>query len=103
MIRAKLLIPVTFLAFAASLAGQPVTPPPSSAEQAGGLTGSVSDESEWQDLGIAIPGFATDRAVATPAGDTTALGRQLAEVITADLKNNGLFKPTGPAALPGVA
>ena len=67
------------------------------------LTGTVSDESEWQDLGIAIPGFATDRAVATPAGDTGALGRQLAEVITADLKNNGLFKPTGPAALPQVA
>ena len=108
MIRARLLISMSFLAFGSALAAQPATLPASMAEQAtteqdGGLTGSVSDESEWQDLGIAIPGFATDRAVATPAGDTGALGRQLAEVITADLKNNGLFKPTGPAALPQVA
>jgi len=85
---------------------QQVSVPSSQAQQSADddvLTGTVTDESEWQDLGIAIPGFATDRAVATPAGDTGALGRQLAEVITADLKNNGLFKPTGPAALPGVA
>jgi len=81
-------------------------PPPVSAsesvEQEGGLTGSVSDESDWQDLGIAIPGFATDRdgPTAANAGGTSALGRQLARVITADLRNNGLFKPTGPDSLP---
>ena len=87
---------------------QQSTPPASTVAQQPdpdeeGLSVRITDESEWQDLGIAIPGFATDRAVATPAGDTGALGRQLAEVITADLKNNGLFKPTGPGALPGVA
>lgn len=107
MNRATLLFSLTFAALAAPLVAQQQTLPPSSATQAApeaeGLTGSVSDENEWQDLGIAIPGFATDRAVATPAGDTAVLGRQLAEVITADLKNNGLFKPTGPASLPGVA
>ncbi|WP_239804645.1 Tol-Pal system beta propeller repeat protein TolB [Croceicoccus hydrothermalis] len=72
---------------------------------AGGLTGSVSDESEWQDLGIAIPAFATDRDVSTPAAPRTtgALGRELARVITADLKNNGLFRPVGPDALPTIA
>lgn len=68
----------------------------------GGLTGSVSDEKAWTDLGIAIPGFATDADVATPANaqGTAALGREVARVITADLKNNGLFLPVGPDALP---
>lgn len=90
------------LALAPVAHAQQETPPPSTAEQ-GGLTGSVSDDSEWQDLGIAIPGFATDRDVPTAAGQTGPLGRQLGEVITADLRNNGLFKPTGPSALPGIA
>ncbi|MEZ5696934.1 MAG: Tol-Pal system beta propeller repeat protein TolB [Sphingomonadaceae bacterium] len=67
-----------------------------------GLSGSVSFEGNLDDLGIAIPAFATDRDRATPANasGTTALGLELARVITADLKNNGLFKPTGPDALP---
>ncbi|MFV0645464.1 MAG: Tol-Pal system beta propeller repeat protein TolB [Sphingomonadaceae bacterium] len=68
----------------------------------GGLVGSVSFEGNLDDLGIAIAGFATDRDQPTPANSqgTAALGRELARVITADLKNNGLFKPTGPDALP---
>jgi TolB protein len=89
------------LVLAAPLTAQEAVPPPSQAPQ--GLSGSVSDESEWQDLGIAIPAFATDRDTATPAGFTGPLGRQLGEVITADLRNNGLFKPTGPGSLPAIA
>ena len=71
-------------------------------EEEGGLTGSVSFEGNLDDLGIAIPAFATDRNVSTPANaeGTAALGVELARVITADLRNNGLFKPTGPDALP---
>lgn len=67
-----------------------------------GLTGTVTDENEWQNLGIAIPGFATDRDTATPAnaGGTAALGKALAQVVYGDLRNNGLFQPTGPASLP---
>lgn len=70
-----------------------------------GLTGSVTDTSAWQNLGVAIPAFATDTPTPTPAagGDTAALGRQIAGVIDADLRNNGLFKPTGPGALPAVS
>ena len=74
---------------------QPATPaaPPASDATApaddGGLTGSVTDRSKWRDLGIAIPAFATDREAPTPAagGTTTALGRQSANVIDADLRN----------------
>ena len=67
-----------------------------------GLTGSVSFEGNLDDLGIAIPAFATDRNVPTPANanGTEALGEELARVITANLRNNGLFKPTGPDSLP---
>lgn len=62
----------------------------------------VVDESDWQDTSIAIPAFATDRDVPTQtaAGSTTALGGSLAQVITSDLQNNGLFKPVGPGSLP---
>ena len=38
-------------------------------------------------------GAATPAQAATAAGDTTALGSRLAEVITADLKGSGLFSP----------
>lgn len=67
-----------------------------------GLTGRVTDESAWEDLQVAIPAFATDREAPTPANSrgTTALGLELARVIYNDLKNNALFKPTGPDSLP---
>ena len=70
-----------------------------------GLSLTVTDESEWQDLGIAIPAFPTDAEVPTAAdgGNTAAVGRNLARVVFNDLKNNGLFKPVGPDALPGIA
>jgi len=71
-------------------------------EDASGLTGSTTDTSDWTDLGIAIPAFATDRdrETAANADGTAALGREVARVITANLRNNGLFKPTGPDSLP---
>jgi TolB protein len=67
-----------------------------------GISFTVTDESAWSDIGIAIPGFATDRDRATPANEagTGALGREMARVITANLRNNGLFKPVGPDSLP---
>jgi len=83
------------------VAGTPAPQPAGEADD-GGLTGSVSDENEWQDLGIAITTFATDRDVPTQtnAGSTAQLGQAISQVIASDLKNNGLFKPTGPAGLP---
>ncbi|MBV1916727.1 MAG: Tol-Pal system beta propeller repeat protein TolB [Sphingomonadaceae bacterium] len=70
--------------------------------ESGGLTGSVSDDSDWQDLGLAISTFATDRDVPTraSAGSTAQLGRALSRIISDNLRNNGLFKPSGPAGLP---
>ncbi len=83
-----------------SLAQQ--VPPP---VEEGGLTGgSVTDENEWQNLGIAIPDFPTDADVPTRtnAGSTAQLGRGLARIIAGNLRNNGLFKPAGPDGLPQV-
>lgn len=99
----------TLLTAPAMLAAQQTTVPSSNASQASqedeGLTGSVTDESEWQDLGIAIPSFPTNASVPTAAegGNTEALGRNVARVVFNDLRNNGLFKPVGPDQLPDVA
>lgn len=92
----------------ALVAAQQTTLPSSAASQAPadeGLTGSVSDENEWQDLGIAIPSFPTNASAPTAAegGNTEALGRNVARVVYNDLRNNGLFKPVGPDQLPEVA
>jgi TolB protein len=128
---ARSLTLMLLLAMSAPALAQQVGPPPASAgpspaaapapasastaaPDAGGLTGSVSDDSNRQDLGIDIPAFATDAdkptmanvggaaALGASAGGTAALGRAIAEVITGDLKNNGLFKPIGPDTLPQV-
>lgn len=93
-----------FVLFATPLAAQEAAPQitPQEVTDDGGLTGSVSDEKAWADLGIAIPGFSTDadRGTAASAGGTAALGKEIGRVITADLRNNGLFLPVGPDALP---
>ncbi|MBC7492719.1 MAG: Tol-Pal system protein TolB, partial [Novosphingobium sp.] len=110
----RLFVSLAALAVAAPVMAQSVQPampaaPPAPEATApaddGGLTGSVTDRSKWRDLGTATPAFATDREVPTPAagGTTTALGKQIANVIDSDLRNNGLFKPTGPDALPAVS
>lgn len=104
----KTMLAIIALASAAPLmaqAGAPGVSPPAAAtpeEDDGGLDVTVTYEGAWQDLGIAIPAFATNANVQTAANTdgTAALGRELARVITADLKNNGLFKPTGPDSLP---
>lgn len=48
---------------------------------------------------IAVPAMPTPQDVGTAAGQTGALGRQLAQIVTDDLKNSGLFRPLGPDVL----
>ena len=103
MIRSAVFAVLAFLSV--SEAGAQTSAPslqPAPVTEVQGIDVTVSDETPWQDLGIAIPTFATNADVATQtsAGSTAGLGRALADVITSDLKNNGLFKPTGPDALP---
>ncbi|RYD63348.1 MAG: Tol-Pal system protein TolB [Sphingomonadales bacterium] len=92
---------------AAPASAQEVTPPtvtvpPATAGQEGeGLAVDVTDESA-QDLTIIIPPMPTQQVVSTPAGSTDALGRQIAQVITDNLRNSGLFKPLGPTGVRAV-
>jgi TolB protein len=78
------------------------TPPVDPAPPSEGIEVTVSDDAEWQDLGIAITTFSTDQDVPTraSAGSTASIGRQMSEIIAANLRNNGLFKPSGPQGLP---
>src|SRR6478736_10576817 len=95
---------LALLLTAAPVVAQNQAPPAQGAQPAQdeGLSVTVTDENAWQDLQVAIPAFATDREAPTPANSqgTTALGLELARVIYNDLRNNALFKPTGPDSLP---
>ncbi len=51
-----------------------------------------------QPLPIAVPAFASGAPVATDAGTTAEIGARVAQVIAADLKSSGLFRPLDPAA-----
>ncbi len=61
------------------------------------VTGGISAP-----MPIAIPYMPPATVVQTPAGSTDALGRQLAEIVTNDLRNSGLFSPLPPAQLRAV-
>jgi TolB protein len=65
------------------------------------LSVDVTDES-GDDLVIAVPVMPTPQSAETPAGTTEALGRQIAEVVAADLRGSGLFRPVGPGGIRAV-
>ena len=77
---------------AQDIAAEPVAQESVEGAEDDGLSGSVTDENEWQDLGIAITTFATDRDVGTQtnAGTTSALGRAVSQVISDDVMNRVL-------------
>ena len=66
------------------------------------LSVDVTDESA-ADMVIAVPVMPTPETASTAAGSTEALGRQVADVVAADLRNSGLFKPIGPGGIRGVS
>ena len=76
---------------AAPPAGQ--QPPPLEVSVTGGISAPMP---------IAIPAMPTQAVVQTAAGSTDALGRQLSEIITNDLKGSGLFSPLPPSSLRGI-
>lgn len=89
----KRLLPLFLFAFAPLfLLGTPA---------AAQLSVDVTDES-GDDLVIAIPVMPTPQSIDTPAGSTEALGRQVAEVVAADLRGSGLFRPVGPGGIRAV-
>ena len=79
--------------------GAQVAPQP---QEQSPLSVDVTDESA-QDLTIAVPVMPTPETVTTEAGNTAALGRQVAEVVAGDLSRSGLFKPIGPGGTKAVS
>jgi len=61
---------------------------PAAAQLRVDVTGGIS-----QPMPIAIPDMPPRVAMQTPAGETTALGRQIAKIVSDDLKGSGLFRP----------
>src|SRR3990167_9371463 len=82
----------TLLAFVSLLIAAPA---------AAQLSVDVTDESGGAKLKVAVPALPTGQVVATPAGATDELGRAVAQVIADDLRNSGLFAPTGPGGMRG--
>jgi TolB protein len=80
------------------LASWGLTAAPAAAQIRVDINGGVSAP-----MPIAIPAMPTPATANTAAGDTASLGGRIAEVVTADLKNSGLFSPLGPNALNPVA
>ncbi len=69
-------------------------PPPLEVSVTGGISAP---------LPIAIPPMPTSAIASTAAGQTDQLGKQLAEIVTNDLRNSGLFSPLNAPALKSIA
>jgi TolB protein len=76
----------------------PAQPPAEPDELVVDVVGGISAP-----MPIAIPYMPTPASVQTAAGETGALGRQVAEIVASDLRNSGLFTPRGPAGVPSVS
>ena len=92
-----------FAAFSALLLGgaavsQTPQPPSESADDSGQLVVDVTG-GQRAALPIAVPYMPTPQASDTAAGNTGALGRQVADIVATDLRNSGLFTPIGPGGL----
>jgi TolB protein len=60
-------------------------------------------EGVFTSVSIAVPAMPTPASTATPAGETGALGRQVAQIVATNLRNSGLFTASGPDGLPTVS
>ena len=100
-----LAIAFALVAGTASFAQTPAEAPPAQTPPAGEDEQLVVDVTGGQRaaLPIAVPYMPTPQPADTPAGNTQALGRQVADIVVADLRNSGLFTPIGPSGLQAVS
>ncbi len=100
--RLSKIAPLPLLLWSMAATAQLSDPPAQPAGEEGGLVvdvvGGISAP-----MPIAVPYMPTPASAQTAAGETGALGRQVAEIVAGDLRNSGLFTPRGPAGLPTVA
>jgi TolB protein len=99
------LIALSSLAISAPLFAQAQLPTPQPLKQA--VAVPAGPEEVVVDVesirSVAIPALVAPDPANTPAGNSSNLGRQIAEVIAADLRASGLFKSSGPAEVRAVA
>ncbi len=69
-------------------------PPPLEVSVTGGISAPMP---------IAVPVMPTTQVASTPAGSTDALGRQLSDIVSNDLRSSGLFTPLRPGQLRAVS
>jgi TolB protein len=98
----RFLFVLPLLAAGVAVAQTSVPPSATSAQSGAPLEVDVVG-GQNSDLAIAIPYMPTPQIVASAAGATDALGRQVAEVVASDLRGSGLFKPIGPAGVGAVS
>ncbi|MGH6696531.1 Tol-Pal system beta propeller repeat protein TolB [Sphingopyxis sp.] len=67
------------------------------------LSETVEGELSNERTVIAIPALATASAQSVAGLRTDSLGRQIAEVIAADLERSGLYDPMGPSGIPAIS
>ena len=91
------LLALPLLALSVPAMSQEAPPPSGPAPLEVDVVGGISAP-----MPIAIPVMPTPSSASTAAGETAALGRQVAEIVANDLRNSGLFRPIGPAGLPAV-
>ena len=91
---------LALLLTAAPVAAQTNPPPPAATptEPRETIEGTLSQDRTV----IAIPALATASAQTVAGLRTDSLGRQIAEVIAADLERSGLYDPMGPSGIPAI-
>ena len=89
---------------------QPVATPPSSVPSAPADAApqappreTVTGDLVQERTSVVITTLATPESVNTAAGTTAVLGRQIADVIAADLERSGLYAPRGPEGLRAIS
>ncbi|MGN6690631.1 MAG: Tol-Pal system beta propeller repeat protein TolB [Sphingopyxis sp.] len=89
------------LALSAASASAQVNPPavPAPAEPRETIEGTLSQDRTV----IAVPAFATPAAVNVAGLNTSSLGKQISEVIAADLERSGLYAPLGPGSVRAIS
>ena len=92
---------------APSVSAQPAAVPPSEAVPATAPQGppreTVTGDLVQDRTSVVVTSLATPESVSTAAGTTAVLGRQIAEVISADLERSGLYAPRGPDGLRAIS
>jgi TolB protein len=96
---AKLVAVLAMLWLPFAAGAQTASPPPVPAEDEPELVEFDTAKTR----SIAVPALVAPAPADTPAGNSLALGRQIAEVISSDLRASGVFETSGPNGLRAIS